>query len=973
MPPGTFPPSNPSRAAFLCFGGWGLQTMFHVWPRLRLLQEEREALGIAGSLPDLDRLTACAALVPVAAAGTDGRVRLSVEALRPNPARYPPPGYLEAQASEALQTLTEPALTAAGLLGRAREDGYVQSLPLDPLPSAGKLSHEGAPTRAEAFRLGRDLAPEIARGLIWEVIDATRLDDGQTHDAFVQTTIYVTASLAEPLTSALMWPVLREIITQLGRRHVTRVIGLFATGSFARGRDRLIEEAAGHVALRELEALMGSGGDAGLLRQLIASENGQAVERPADPPMFDTVYFLDREKSNQALANSPLELSVLAGNAIEALLAAGGAELVDQRVGSEVGAGPACRYTVLGAAGDYIPVAECITAAIMAEQKQALRAEVLAPGSPAEAPASTLADLGMSPEVVVACALAAAPPGMFETSSRGDQAPVGGLRIARDTWLPPATVGALRQAKTLEQWGSIAEQRLREATAELDSFERAAESAWGLSGTAQEAGSSRPAPTALSLEDEDQALRGGDGLVPRAAAVAANRLANDICQGPQGILLARSRVAGWSRQVRAILAALEAQAVQAQPGPPAGSQMARWQQQWAGLSAGGGQRMGWAAGAAAGALVLLASLALVGWFLSRAVPSPTIYQWAAAVTVLVFAALGSASVGWAVATHRVRTLKLRWQSLAYDHLNRRLQRQQQLGLSRVYQRLERDLAALQETLDDAISELERWTASDDAANEQPGRQWAHLRRPQASEQIWQETQALIRQASAGNEKTRTALRRVWQVTAHSTPELAGRGRDPNRLIQAVLHAQISGEAEGTGTGEQAARTGGLALAGALRRYAVLATDFLCPTQRLLGDHADLVRWAAREFSIETTLLGDGDSPPSVLLEDLYARAKPAASYEITSTLARDIRDFEFGVTPEGSNSHFERAAEQRGMPLLASRDPLSVALVRITDQLALRDLALFERGRRLYSSIRQEDRDALDVSGGVDKCDCAEL
>jgi hypothetical protein len=993
MPSGTFPPSNPSRAAFLCFGGWGLQTMLHVWPRLRLIQEERQALGIAGSLPDLDRLTAFAALMPVATVGTDGQVRLSVEALRPNPARYPLPGYLEEPASEGfrtgqtaqgdetaevLPTLTESELLAARLLRRVRTDGYVQSLPLGQLPSTDMLPGDGGPTRAGMFRLGRDLAPEIARSLVWGVIDATRLDNEQTNDEFVQTTIYIIASLAEPLTSALMWPVLREIITQLGRRQIARVIGLLATGSFAQGRSRLVEEAASHAALQELEALMGgasgAGAGAAFVRQMSASEDGQAAERPAGPPVFDRVYFLDREKSNQALASSPLELSVLAGNAVEALLAAGGAELMDKSRGSEDGASTACRYAILGAASDTIPVAEFIAAAIAAEQKQALRAEVLVPGPQTEAPSSALADLGISPEEAVACALAAGPAGMFETSFRGDQAPgrerntaarVAGVRIARDALLPPATAGELRRAKTLKQWRSIAEQRLQEASADLDRFEHAAECAWGLRGA--------PAPTTPSLGDESQAPCGGDGLVQRAAAVAAAKLAEDICREPQGILLARSRVAGWSQQVRSALAGLEGQTAQAQPDPPDRGQMARWQRNWAGLTADGGQSTAWASGAAAGGLVLLASWALVGWFLSRALPSPTVYQLAAAAMALVLAALGSAFVGWAMATRRVRGLKRRWQSLAFEHLNWHIRRQQQFGLSRVYQRLEGDLAALQEALDGAISELTRWTASDGEASEPPAQQWTHLRRPHASEQIWQETQARISQASAGNEKTRVALRRVWQAVDvnvdvdvdHSAPEPDGCERDPSRLVQAILRAQTVGEAEGIFTGEKAAHAGGRALAGALRRYAALATDYLCPTQRLLVDYGDLVRRAALENGIEKALLGDGGDPPLVFLEDLYARAKPAASYEITSTLVRDSGDFEFGVTPEGTSSHLQRAAEQRGMPLLASHDPLSVSLVRITGQLALQDLALFERGRRLYRSMRQEDRDALDVSGGV--------
>ena len=374
--------------------------MLHVWPRLRLIQEQRQALGIAGSLPDLDRLTAFAALMPTASVGSDGQIQRSVEVLRPNPARYPPPGYLEEQAEEGwrsgqsakagegtgvLPALSESEWLGARLLRRARADGYVQALPTGGVPATETLAGEGTAgaartagatgtaARAGMFWLGRELAPELARSLVWEVIDATRLDNEQTNDPFVQTTIYVIGSLVEPLTSALMWPVLQEVITQLGRRQIARVTGLLATGSFAHGHSRLIEEAASHAALRELEALMGG----------VPGADGRAAE----PAAFDTVYFLDREKSNQALASDALELSILAGNAIEGLLAAGGAELVDQRLESAGRASPACRYAILGAASDSVPVAESIAAAIAAEQKQALRAEVLLAGPRAAAPA----------------------------------------------------------------------------------------------------------------------------------------------------------------------------------------------------------------------------------------------------------------------------------------------------------------------------------------------------------------------------------------------------------------------------------------------------------------------------------------------------------------------------------------------------------------------------------------------------------
>ena len=116
-----------TRAAVLCFGGWGLQTMLHLWPRLRLIQEERQVLGIDRELPNLDRLTAFAAILPetVPASGTTPALALRVagdatertpvpeakrrgsadarapvppfHVLQPNLERYPAPFYLERQ------------------------------------------------------------------------------------------------------------------------------------------------------------------------------------------------------------------------------------------------------------------------------------------------------------------------------------------------------------------------------------------------------------------------------------------------------------------------------------------------------------------------------------------------------------------------------------------------------------------------------------------------------------------------------------------------------------------------------------------------------------------------------------------------------------------------------------------------------------------------------------------------------------
>ena len=65
-----------TRAAILCFGGWGLQTAFHLLPRLQAAQEQRAALEAVG--PDLGDVTRIGALMPEWAVDADDTARFSL-------------------------------------------------------------------------------------------------------------------------------------------------------------------------------------------------------------------------------------------------------------------------------------------------------------------------------------------------------------------------------------------------------------------------------------------------------------------------------------------------------------------------------------------------------------------------------------------------------------------------------------------------------------------------------------------------------------------------------------------------------------------------------------------------------------------------------------------------------------------------------------------------------------------------------
>ena len=162
-----------TRAAVLCFGGWGLQTMLHLWPRLRLIQEERQVLGIDRELPNFDRLTAFAAILPqtVPASGTQPVPPCHV--LQPNLERYPAPFYLERQlasieaaAAAAAAATSVPGLTyaervGARLLKRVRDDGYVRPLPVTFRQPADDRSGERPASRVDTFRAGIEAAGPI--------------------------------------------------------------------------------------------------------------------------------------------------------------------------------------------------------------------------------------------------------------------------------------------------------------------------------------------------------------------------------------------------------------------------------------------------------------------------------------------------------------------------------------------------------------------------------------------------------------------------------------------------------------------------------------------------------------------------------------------------------------------------------------------------------------------------------------------
>jgi hypothetical protein len=987
-----------TRAAVLCFGGWGLQTMLHLWPRLRLIQEERQVLGIDRELPNLDRLTAFAAILPETAPASGTLPVPPFHVLQPNLERYPAPFYLErqlasieAEAAEAsVSGLTHAERVGARLLKRVRDDGYVRPLPVTFRQSADDGPGEQPASRVGMFRAGIEAAGPIVRALVSQVIDPTRLDSMQTRDPFVQTTIYVIAPLSEPLASALVWPVVSELVGALKRRHVSRVIAFFSTASFASDDGRTIEEATAHMSLRELEALTGSDGKGDrrdLLSRLIADCGGAAWEERVGRKLFDVVHLIDREKSNQALAESALDLSVLTGNAVEAFLTADGLGHLERSLGPETVTGRPS-YSVLGAASDHVPLAEYIASAIEEEQKGVIRSAVLAAGDRPVTVEADLQALGATPDAFVRRFLDASGTPMFKLATdRPSPAWLPGLQIAEGYLLPKADASDLRETKDPMRWRELLEFRAAGVAAEVKGAYGAAQVAWGLSPDRLD-GEEPDLPSARGgdLEPRDLAVsRANVGVIPRAADLAAEQIVADMCSAPDGILAARARLLGWLGAVGALLHDLQQETGATDDDDDAyQTRLDAWQ--WAFTTAAESHPQAvtfWAR------ILVVACLSLLGLagivLLQRSFDLDRGDRIALAVGLAgALALLGAAA--WLATSGRLRRLKQQRIALAQEDLSRVATQLLRRGLCRAYSQLAGELTGLLAAVEDALVDLSDWAraepelqqAASDAGD-------APTRAALTNEELWASVRDHVRRESADGEQGLERFRELWHKDGSDSPQWLPEGNRLARRLRTALDESrpAHGDAPSVakGAGRSMARGAGHSIARVFREVVARATEHLSPTHRLFADHPDLVQETIGQYGAEQLLLSDQRHEPAgaadhngaEVVENLYVRAKPSAGFEVTYLLSSDVLEVEFGVGADAPTSPLRRVFEQRGMKLLTSKDPLALSLIRTVNRLGPSELILTERCRDEFTRLSQSDRAMLSLFSADESSEAASL
>lgn len=799
-----------SRAAVLCFGGWGLQTMLHLWPRLRFIQEERWALGIDRQLPDLGQLTAFAAIMPTPIMPAGSGSYQPFRVMRPFADVYPPPFFVEQQMSQIEQQLFEqeverqqraqqsgvagePQLTYAErvadlLLEQARSQDYITeiSMPRPALPTMPEPDRRVS--RERMFRMSVEWAETAARSILRYVIDPTRLDRVQTRDPLVQTSLYVVASLSEPLVSALIWPILAELYDLLGQRHVVNVIGLFATGSFANDTTRVIEEAAAHVALMEFEGFNGHDRiRQAALAHLVHNTGKSGWQQRVGKMRFHQIYLIDREKTNQALAASSVELAVLAGNAIESLLVADGAAHIESQLGTAIKHSAVAHYNLLGAANNYVPFAQYIYAAMRAEQQRLIRELVLTRSTtPVE---TSLHQLGLTPEQAVRNLLSPQRQRIFVEAPatrprrsrarswlkrwRSGRAPAGSageaaerlpeLQVTQAYLMPPGVRERLRQTRGLWEWRRVAEQRItlvaETLTQTVDTQQL--EEGWGLQYDRMPA---RAQPSQYTRKTWAARRQNDKRTIPAALYVVLQTIVQDACAHPNGIMLAETRLGSWLDKVEVHLGSQQpdqATLDETEWNESYTQRLQQWQQRF--LRAAGRQPANVALWSRIGLLGLFASYVAISWLL---------FESQLEVTPQLLGLVGVLSAGLAALIGLIPLALGRWRmsrlmrqriDLGVERLSRNVNQQIQASLYRLYERVHADMTTVHTTLRRSIANLQHWAALEGPLEIPPlGVEPIHLRQAHTSDEIWQRIQQLIRERALDGMTSQERLSHMWQ-------------------------------------------------------------------------------------------------------------------------------------------------------------------------------------------------------------------
>lgn len=980
-----------SRAAILCFGGWGLQVMFHLLPRLQAAQEQRAALG--GSVGNLGKLTSFGAILADPLLTPQGDAHFTIR--QPKVDQHLPPFYIEKilnrldrdrersssaegaglltaaeRRAQALLRMTEPMLTTLQMAGR----GF--SAPANGLTPAKSVANGGTQrrsTRADIFRTGLLHAEPIARLLETNLLDPIRQDDLVDDDPFVQTTLYVIAPLYEPLTSALIWPLLARLMQRTGQRHVSQVVAMFATGSYATDLTRPVEDAATFSALAELEFLSDlqyhkqEPAAFQHLQQLVANTAPEMSELVGNH-LFDYLYLLDREKSNQGLAQDSHELAVTTANALEALIIAGGNLYMQEQLGVGLYAGEGRPYSLLGAAGDYVPLAQVLQAVNRQEEGRLVREWVLRnsdrtnvdafeAGDPAVATNDDDPDF-VHNELAQERILGHLASHLSDLLEKGEPTNVEEMSVALDFVLPAPTAQQLRRVRAT-RWSDALQSHLDDLEQYLDLAvgRDFLDEAWGIS--AIDAG------RAWFLYDVD------DRLLPSLISRMQKELLTLLAASPMGLTQAQAQTQRWLHDLERLRQKVHSAAT---PGARhlAGVQRMLAQRNWeltylqAVATAPTLSGILLRAGAA---IALVAFLALTYLFFAGR-------NWAMQDTFsLAGFAIGILFMGlftYRITQDRIRKLRRERVTLAQRALTAQLRNAVSDGFVRAYDRLGELLAHWNRMLAEASSELATLSAPSTVPTIPPaGVTLQPVYQPHLNEQLWERCLAYLRdQQDTHGHRSEERLERMW-----ATPTWQNEMR---RILSNSTPVE----------GQSQARTIAQFMRDTVRQsVAPINLDETNSVRQLL------IRKLAGEFSIEHLLwrgaieeeefnrrlrmleLGllpvtpqdrrEG-APVHRYIEHVRHRAKPAGNYDVSDRLAIYGMTVEFVASSGDATSELTRTLlDEFNLTLLPTGDPFTLLFLRAIHGLGLGDLDAIRRYQEELTYLSPAERQLILLSDAL--------
>lgn len=955
--------------------------MLHLAPRLAAAQEQRAARGVDG--PDLTRITSFASLLPDQFVDANHNLALHLRKLGNDPL---PPFYLErlltrldaslwtpngvsgteadngsewsfgraarmfqngdvevagsqaSQRAEALLQMAEPVLTPL----------HWQAQDLDAQP--GSEQRRLAASRRDAFGAALREGERIARLLEAHIVDPIRQDNLVPGDPFVQTTLYVVAPLYEPLTAALVWPTVAHLLRYLGRRHISQVVAIFATGSYAADRSRVYEDASAYAALAEMEALTGLRPEGrSALASLVRGDGVEAVpgqqgllDEWIGEPLFNRVYLVDREKSNQGLAQSSYELSVLVGNALQSLVTADGGHFVEEQLGIDLRNAHERPYSLLGASADYVPLDYLFQAVHQQEEKRLVREVLLRRTGEAARDGGdpsalrSLVDLGADRAQVLA-QLVMERPELFANVAPNQLAD---LTIHPDFVLPPATALALRSLSPA-QWQTAFEEHAAALQAQFDEVAGAPklDDAWGLDG----------------LNPDGLPARIGDRrLLPATAARLRAEMGELLADRPDSLPAARRQLRRWREEIDEQRHALSLTSSGQQHTSQTQHQIALrdWQGRYA-RSASNSPSIGGAllrSALVAGGVLIVA----LGYLLlfSRSI---SLEMDGGVLAGLVVGLFAGGLAAYRRQMQRIQKLRRERVALAQQELTIALQQQVQQGLGRVYDHLGQLVRQLSDAVEDALAALESWSIAEGPPPLPPaGVRTSHLYRAHMNPKLWERCQGYL--ASRQDREGRRSEERLAGLWA-----APGWRRRITQLLAGPVDDDSLAQSLSTRIRE-------------LVQQSVTTTS--TPNERSV--RSLLVGRLAEEYNLEHLLWRDGAASEAAAsngagaltgtdrsiqstvyryLESLWSNAKPAANYDVSDRLAAHGITVDFAAVSGSPESDLtESILRDFRVVGLPNGDPFQVTFVRTVHGLSLADLGSIQRYRQELARLGANGR-----------------